>query len=190
MNTITSSTIHIPVNAGFGVHVSKCSCRHFMAVAGQASKYFDNFSHISIRILIILCYLCWCVIMLRYVQGFNVALLPLCRFYSQISLPSCPTSLANSPWVPCNSPQYQHKLILLPCLHSVSTATSVREQIHEQEHQLHVINETQKILPLSYRRLLNDAIDLSVGKIFFNKRRKSVVLFDSHWLNNPFDLLE
>lgn len=36
-NSIASSTIHIPVNAGFGVYISKCLCRNVMADAGQVS---------------------------------------------------------------------------------------------------------------------------------------------------------
>lgn len=98
-NSTASSTICISVNAGFGAYISKCLCRLFMAIAGQACSYFDNFSHISFRILIILCYLCQCVIMLRYKQGFNPALLSLCRFYSEFYLHLCPTSPANSPHI-------------------------------------------------------------------------------------------
>lgn len=56
--SFASSTIRISVNAGFGAYISKCLCRLFMAIAGQACSYFNNFSHISFRILIILCYLC------------------------------------------------------------------------------------------------------------------------------------
>lgn len=56
-NSITCSTIHTSVNAGFGVYISKCLGRLFLAVP-QASSYFDIFSQTSCRILIILRYLC------------------------------------------------------------------------------------------------------------------------------------
>lgn len=140
-NSITCSTIHTSVNAGFGVYISKCIYRLVQA--------FYSYSWAGLFIF-------WCFLT-DFLQNFNnYSLFVLVHYYAQIYarlqprstfplyiLYILPTVLSTSvPYsqTPHKSPEYQSKLILLLSLHCLSTAVSIGEQTHEQEHQLHVRN--------------------------------------------------